>query len=154
MLSTSGSHTQITVLGAANTVIAGLLSFTKGQGLPNKLRQYQNTLRKVREYIEQRERDFSQLDCRLDLNHEIRAVVDLYEAARQNDENNDPNAYHNPLSLSSKSRSDSSRDAEKLTTIDTLSKLAQKQNAQPKEAVSEESASTAKNEHNPVDVSA
>lgn len=81
----SGSHTQITILGAANTVIAALLTFTKGQGLPNRLRQYQCSLRKVREYIEQRERDFAQLDCKLDLNGEIRVIKGMYEDARQND---------------------------------------------------------------------
>lgn len=81
----NGSHTQITALGAANTVIAALLTFTKGQGLPNKLRQYQHTLRKVREYIEQRERDFAQLDCKLDLDYELKTIKWLYEEARQND---------------------------------------------------------------------
>ena len=91
----SGSHTQITALGAANTVIAAVLTFTKGQGLPNKLRQYQQTLRKVREYIEQRERDFAQLDCKLDLDYELETIKRMYKDARQNDENNDPSSYHN-----------------------------------------------------------
>lgn len=81
----NGSHTQITILGAANTVIAALLTFTKGQGLPNRLRQYQCSLRKVREYIEQRERDFAQLDCKLDINGELRLIKEMYEDARQND---------------------------------------------------------------------
>lgn len=96
----NGSHTQITVLGAANTVIAAVLTFTKGSGLPNRLRQYQCTLRKVREYIEQRERDFAQLDCQLDLDHEIKIIKGMYEQARQNDENNDPGTYHNPEAAS------------------------------------------------------
>lgn len=95
-----GSHTQITVLGAANTVIAAILTFTKGSGLPNRLRQYQCTLRKVREYIEQRERDFAQLDCQLDLDHEMKVIKGMYEQARQNDENNDPGTYHNPTAAS------------------------------------------------------
>lgn len=81
----NGSHTQITALGAANTVVAAILTFTKGSGLPNRLRQYQCTLRKVREYIEQRERDFAQLDCKLDLHHEMVTIQGMYEAARQND---------------------------------------------------------------------
>jgi len=81
----NGSHTQITILGAANTVIAALLTFTKGQGLPNRLRQYQCSLRKVREYIEQRERDFAQLDCKLDIGREINCIKEMYEDARQND---------------------------------------------------------------------
>ena len=96
----SGSHTQITALGAANTVIAAILTFTKGSGLPNRLRQYQCTLRKVREYIEQRERDFAQLDCQLDLDHEMKIIKEMYEQARQNDENNDPGTYHNPTAAS------------------------------------------------------
>ena len=96
----SGSHTQITALGAANTVIAAILTFTKGSGLPNRLRQYQCTLRKVREYIEQRERDFAQLDCHLDLDHEMTIIKGMYEQARQNDENNDPGTYHNPTAAS------------------------------------------------------
>lgn len=96
----NGSHTQITALGAANTVIAAILTFTKGSGLPNRLRQYQCTLRKVREYIEQRERDFAQLDCQLDLDHEMKVIKGMYEQARQNDENNDPGTYHNPAAAS------------------------------------------------------
>ena len=96
----NGSHTQITALGAANTVIAAILTFTKGSGLPNRLRQYQCTLRKVREYIEQRERDFAQLDCQLDMDHEMKIIKGMYEQARQNDENNDPGTYHNPTAAS------------------------------------------------------
>lgn len=96
----NGLHTQITALGAANTVIAAILTFTKGSGLPNRLRQYQCTLRKVREYIEQRERDFAQLDCQLDLVHEMKIIKGMYEEARQNDENNDPGTYHNPTAAS------------------------------------------------------
>lgn len=96
----NGSHTQITALGAANTVIAAILTFTKRSGLPNRLRQYRCTLRKVREYIEQRERDFAQLDCLLDLDYEINIIKGMYEQARQNDENNDPGTYHNPTAAS------------------------------------------------------
>ena len=96
-LGASGSsHVTITIFGALNTVIAGLLSFTKGQGLPNRHRQYQNTLRKVREYIEQREREFGQLDCMNDLQEEIKTIVTMYNSARENDENNDPSVYQPP----------------------------------------------------------
>ena len=89
-----GSHTQITTLGAANTVIAAVLTFTKGQGLPNRLRQYQCSLRRIREHIEQRERDFAQPGCQLDIDEEMRAIMGMYEEVRQNDENNDPSTYH------------------------------------------------------------
>ena len=92
----NGSHTQITVLGAANTVIAAVLTFTKGQGLPNRLRQYQCSLRKIREHIEQRERDFAGSDCRLDVDLEMQRIIKMYEEVRQTDENNDPSTYHAP----------------------------------------------------------
>lgn len=95
----NGSHTQITILGAANTVIAAVLTFTKGQGLPNRLRQYQCSMRKIREYIEQRERDFAQLDCKLRIDEEVQVIKQLYLEARQNDENNDPSTYHDAAAL-------------------------------------------------------
>ena len=91
----NGPHLAVTVLGAVNTVIAGILTYLKGQGLPNRLRQYQSELRKVREYIEERERDFSRLDCQLDLDDEIAMIYRMYEAVRQNQEDNLPDIYHN-----------------------------------------------------------
>ena len=102
-----GSHTQITILGAANTVIAAVLTFTKGQGLPNRLRRYQCNLRRVREYIEQRERDFAQLDCNLDLDHELGRIKTMYQQARQNDEDNDPSTYHAPTASQPKEQNSS-----------------------------------------------
>ncbi|KAK0507787.1 hypothetical protein JMJ35_009676 [Cladonia borealis] len=91
-----GSHNQITGLGAANTVIAAILTFTKGSGLPNSLQQYQQLLRKVREYIEQRERDFAQSDCRLCVDLEMQRIKEMYDEARQIHENNDPSTYNKP----------------------------------------------------------
>ena len=91
-----GSHTQITAPGGANTVIAAILTLTKGSGPPNRLRQHQQTLRKVREYIEQRERDFAQSDCKLSIQMEMRTVKQLYVEAREADEKNDPSSYHSP----------------------------------------------------------
>ena len=91
-----GSHNQITGLGAANTAIAAILTFTKGSGLPNSLRQYQQLLRKVREYIEQRERDFAQSDCKLSVDLEMQRIKEMYEEARQIHENNDPSTYNKP----------------------------------------------------------
>ena len=98
----NGSHTQITVLGAANTVIATVLTFTKGSGLPNSLRQYQQILRKVREYIEQRERDFAQSDCKLSVDLELQRIHEMYKEARQIHENNDPSTYDKPATATGK----------------------------------------------------
>lgn len=55
----NGSHNAVTALGAINTVIAGFFTYLKGSGLPNRLKYFQPKWGKVREYIEQRERDFS-----------------------------------------------------------------------------------------------
>ena len=99
-----GSHAQITALGAVNTVIAAILTFTKGSGLPNSLRQNQQTLRKVREYIEQRERDFAQNDCKLSVDLELQRTHEMYEEARQSHENNDPSTYNKPAIATGKDK--------------------------------------------------
>lgn len=41
------SHVAIAVLGAVSTIIAGILSLMKGNGLPNRLRQTRNSLETV-----------------------------------------------------------------------------------------------------------
>ena len=87
------SHIAITVLGSVNTVIAGIQTYLKGQGLPNRLRQYEFGLRKLREYIEDRERDFSHADCNLNVDHEIADIAAMYKAVRQTAEDNTPDNY-------------------------------------------------------------
>lgn len=77
------SFMAITVLGSVNTVIAGGMAYLKGQGLPERLVQYTNDLRKVREHLEERERQFMQLDCPLDVYQETRIILRMYQAARQ-----------------------------------------------------------------------
>ncbi|KAH0541386.1 hypothetical protein FGG08_004150 [Glutinoglossum americanum] len=89
----NGSHTAITAFGAFNTVIAGFLTFMKGSGLPNRLKYYQNEWTKVREYIEQRERDFGLESCRLNVEEEVRIVETMYEEVREDVEANTPDSY-------------------------------------------------------------
>ena len=79
----NSSHVAITILGSANTVIAGGMTYLKGQGLPERLMQYANGLRKVREYLEERERQFMRSDCQLDVDQETRIILRMYEAVRQ-----------------------------------------------------------------------
>jgi len=88
-----GPHGAVTAFGAINTVIAGFLTYLKGSGLPNRLKYYENEWTKVREYIEQRERDFHREGCRLDLEEEIRNVERMYEDVRQDMEANTPDSY-------------------------------------------------------------
>ena len=87
------SHVAITVLGSANTVIAGLQTYLKGQGLPNRLRQYEFGLRKLREHIEDLERHFTHEECKLNVDHEIAEVAAMYHAVRQTAEDNTPDTY-------------------------------------------------------------
>jgi hypothetical protein len=89
----NGSHKAVTVFGAVNTCIAGFLTFLKGSGLPNRLKYYHNEWSKVREYIEQREREFGLEGCKLDVEMEVRAVELMYEDVRGDVEANAPDNY-------------------------------------------------------------
>ena len=89
----NASHLAITILGSVNTVIAGVMTYLKGQGLPNRLLQYANESRGVRERIEETERQFCRPDCKLDLDHEVEVIFTMYKALRKNAEENDPNSY-------------------------------------------------------------
>lgn len=93
-LAASGmSHIVITVLGSINTVIAGVQTYLKGQGLPNRVQQYGFGLRKLREHIEDLERHFAQPGCKLDIDHEIKEIAAMYRAVRQTEEDNKPDTY-------------------------------------------------------------
>lgn len=98
-----GPHSAVTAFGAINTVIAGFLTFLKGSGLPNRLKYYANEWSKVREYIEQRERDFA--GAHLDettLREEIAIIERMYENVRKDVEANTPDSY---VSMSQAGRS-------------------------------------------------
>lgn len=89
----NGPHKVVTAFGAINTVIAGFLTYLKGSGLPNRLRYYQNEWTKIREYIEQRERDFCREGCTLDVETEVAAVEAMYEAIKGDIEINTPDSF-------------------------------------------------------------
>ncbi|KUJ17602.1 uncharacterized protein LY89DRAFT_584513, partial [Mollisia scopiformis] len=77
-----GSRGAVTVFGAINTVIAGILTFLKGSGLPNRFKYYQTEWKRVREFIEQRERDFSRPTCDLDVYGVVAIVESMYEEVK------------------------------------------------------------------------
>lgn len=82
-----GPRIALTVLGALNTVLAGALTWVKGQGLPERLLTYSNELRRVREHIEDLERQYGQKpDFRLDVEEEARKIYAMYDAAREHAE--------------------------------------------------------------------
>lgn len=78
----NGPHSAVTGFGAVNTIIAGFLTYLKGSGLPNRLKYHEIEWKAVREYIEQREREFCMADCRLDVDEEVRIVEDMYEQVK------------------------------------------------------------------------
>ncbi|KAK3502992.1 hypothetical protein B0T13DRAFT_446275 [Neurospora crassa] len=88
----AGKHAiLITVLGAVNTVIPGVLALIKGQGLPERLRHDQAEFRKLQDWIEQTEallavgvigRD------RKEVGLLIQVAFEKYNAVRQSEENN------------------------------------------------------------------
>jgi hypothetical protein len=52
-------HAAVTVLGAINTAIAGLLAYMKSSGLPNRPRFFQTKWSELKDHIEQWDREFS-----------------------------------------------------------------------------------------------
>ena len=85
-----GPPSAVTFLGAVNTVVAGLLTYLKGQGLPMRLEQYLHLLRTLREHIEAREREFMEPDCLLNVDEEIERVTRMYQEVRQTAQDNAP----------------------------------------------------------------
>jgi hypothetical protein len=89
----NSGHVGVTAFGAINTVIAGLLTYLKGSGLPMRLRYYENEWKKVREYIEQRERDFSRPNCPLNVYEVIGAIETMYEDVKADIQTNTPDSW-------------------------------------------------------------
>lgn len=77
-----GSRHAITGLGAMNTIMAGILTYLKGSGLPDRFKIQENQWREIREHIEQRERELCLIDCNLDLSEEVAIVEEMYNQAK------------------------------------------------------------------------
>jgi ElaB/YqjD/DUF883 family membrane-anchored ribosome-binding protein len=84
----------ITAFGAINTVIAGFLTYLKGSGYPARFKYCASEWKKVREFVEHRERDFSLEGCTLDVHQEVDAIRDMYEATKRDIEANNPERYN------------------------------------------------------------
>lgn len=89
----NASHRAVTAFGAFNTVLAGFMAYFKGSGLPNRLKYYKNEWTKLREYIEQRERDFCREDHTLDLEAEVLTIERMYEEVKSDIESNTPDSF-------------------------------------------------------------
>ncbi|KAL4893257.1 hypothetical protein BDV59DRAFT_177885 [Aspergillus ambiguus] len=79
----SGPHSAVTAFGAINTIMAGVLTYLKGSGLPDRLKHYQNEWRNIREYVEQRERELCLNGCDLDVQEEIQIIERMYEGVKR-----------------------------------------------------------------------
>jgi hypothetical protein len=90
----NASHVVITALGAINTVIAGFLTYLKGSGLPMRLKYYADEWKRVREYIEQRERDFSREGCPLSVYEVVATIEKMYIDTKTEIEMNTPDSYN------------------------------------------------------------
>ncbi len=88
-----GSRGAVTVFGAVNTVFAGILTFLKGSGLPNRLKYYQTEWKRVREFIEQRERDFGRPNCDLEVYGVVAMVESMYEEVKSDLEASTPDRF-------------------------------------------------------------
>jgi SMODS and SLOG-associating 2TM effector domain len=89
----NGPHAVVTVFGAVNTVIAGFLTYLKGSGLPNQAKYFHSEWSKLREYIEQRERDFGCENNKRNVEVEIKKVEDWYNRIRAEIEANTTDGY-------------------------------------------------------------
>ncbi|KAL8736464.1 MAG: hypothetical protein Q9166_000256 [cf. Caloplaca sp. 2 TL-2023] len=98
----TASKVAITVLGAVNTVLAGVLTYLKGQGLPVRLRHYWTGLRKCREFVEEKEREVeaegwggygTDGKAGIDVDEMIETIVRMYHDVRQTAEDNTPDTY-------------------------------------------------------------
>ena len=85
-----GSTIAVTILGAVNTVVAGILTYLKGQGLPTRFEQNLHLLRTLREHIEEREREFTEHDCILDVDEVVQSIIQMYKEVRQTAKDNAP----------------------------------------------------------------
>ena len=78
----TGPHSAITAFGAINTIMAGILTYLRGSGLPDRLKSYQNKWKHIREYIEQREREFCLVGCDLDVQEEVFIIESMYQSLK------------------------------------------------------------------------
>jgi hypothetical protein len=84
----NGPHKLVTALGGINTVIAGLMTYLKGSGFPHRLKYFENEWTKVREFIEQREREFCREGCILSVEEEVNNVMQMYDDVKGDIETN------------------------------------------------------------------
>jgi hypothetical protein len=93
-----GHHSiPIAALGAVNGVITGVLSLIKGQGFPNRLTKYLDSLRRVKDDIDLMERELRVGKKPVSYGAAI-ALRDEYGVCREDEETNHPDTWTSGLS--------------------------------------------------------
>lgn len=97
------SSVALTTLGAINTVLAGILAWLNGQGMPVRFRRARDQFREVVRAIEDTERTFAEIDyidwapgTRPNPYAERDRLEQMYEEARQDLERNYPDIQEGP----------------------------------------------------------
>lgn len=86
----------ITVLGAVNTVVAGVLALVKGQGLPERLKKDEVEFRKLRDWIEETDALLAAGVVgrhRREVGYLVELAFKKYNAVKAGEENNRPESY-------------------------------------------------------------
>ena len=99
------SHILITVFGATNTVIAGIVAYLKSRGQPMRTRMFRDDLQRVVDEIENSETmwlgitkgihgyDEIDIDDKVTVRSEVARLMRLYERAVRNNTLNNPDNY-------------------------------------------------------------
>lgn len=88
----------ITIMGAMNTVIAGVLALVSGQGVPDRIQKDEVGYRRIQDWIEETESLLSVGIIgrnRMEVGLLVEEAFKKYNAAKANEENNRPTSYVN-----------------------------------------------------------
>jgi hypothetical protein len=101
----SSSHILITIFGALNTVIAGIVTYLKSRGQPMRARMFRDDLERVVDQIEDSEimwmgiahgmhgYDEIDIDDEVSVRSEVARLTRLYDRAMRNNTENNPDMY-------------------------------------------------------------
>ncbi|KAK5989536.1 hypothetical protein PT974_11063 [Cladobotryum mycophilum] len=78
----NGSRHAVTAFGAINTIMAAILTYLKGSGLPDRFKNHETEWKEIREHVEQREREFCLAGCPLDVEEEVIIIEEMYNRAK------------------------------------------------------------------------
>ena len=139
----------VTVLGAINTVLAGILAWLNGQGMPQRYRRARDNFREVVKAIEASERMFAEIDfvewskgCRPTPIGERDRLEKMYEEARRDQEGNYPDTHANPTALQAQDRVQeleakvNKHEEEKAALVEEMQGLREQLRSNPKDTTS------------------